>query len=473
MTTQAPSNVTANTSEILLDELTIWSMPTSATIISVVYIIVTVVVGLFCNCLLIVIINHSPTLKTPANSHLINICANNLVLCLSMLLSLVSLLLSNDLKRNANILTGFHVFLTSNCFLQYWGTFVSISYYRATIIRKTSLSIRRRRQVITRCIATSWATSLLVSLMMCLSNIERDVYACMTLNPFQKEFIVCGERKTYSAQKLGIVVINVLTFIIMSVIIIVSYRTVFKALNKGKGRLFGRNRVTPSTNRALSVLSDISNAVNDHSIQRNASQTAGQTDKAIYSISKRDIKLDTEFVVHYQRNDSVSMMTFEDIIALENPILATRMRRQILQRRPLQFTRSTTSNNSVKSKCDDFTDISAGADLHRYQCMKNDSALKNHFIRRDRVGFNTATKNSLVMLASFVTCSLPMFVCTMPYILYLNKESHRVLIILFTKLAFFLNAPIYPLWYLTQNKRVRKCLVRVFESVCLKLDMRR
>ncbi|KAL4224346.1 hypothetical protein ACF0H5_017801 [Mactra antiquata] len=471
MTTGPPLNQTINKTTI--DDITVWSMVSSATIISSVYIVINIVVGVFCNCLLIVIINHSPTLRTPANSHLINICANNLVLCLSMLLSLVTLLLPSDVKRKANILTGFHIFLTSNCFLQYWGTFSSISYYRATIVRRTSMSIRKRRQVITRCIATSWATSLLVSLLMCLSNIEHDVYACMTLNPFQKEFVICDDDDVkYSTQKLAIVAINVLTFLIMLLLIVVSYCTVFKALNKGKGLLCGKNRVTPTT-RALSLISDISSTVHDQAFQRNAAQFVGHTDKTVYSIFKKDVKLDNEYVVHYQRNDSVSMLTFEDIIALENPILATHMRRQILQRRPLNMTQSTASNNSVKSKGDDFTDISAGADLQRYQAMKNDSALRNHFIRRDRVGFNSATKNSLVMLASFIACSLPMYVCIMPYVLSANQQSHRVLILLFTKLVFYLNAPIYPLWYLIQDRRVRKCLIRVYESICLKLDMRR
>lgn len=445
-----------------------WSMPFVATIISIVYLSLNALIGLSANCLLILIINHSPTLKTPANSHLINICANNLVLCLCMLLSLLSLLLPVDLQNNVNILTGFHVFLISNCLFQYWGTFASIGYYRSKIIRSPSLSTRRRRQIITRCLATSWATSLLVSLMVCLSHIENDVYACMTLNPFQKEFLVCGKQHKYSAQRLGIVVISVLVFLIMLAIILSSYQKVFKALNKGNP--FGKNRVSPVPTMSFSLPS-VTDEINTETTQICGIQN-GQSDKAVYTISRKDIKTEGDIVVHYQRNDSISMLTFEDVIALENPILATQMRRQILQKRPLQLTRSTVSNSSVKSKGQDFTDISASADLQRFQNFKNTSALRNHFLRRDRVGFNSATRNSLVMLASFIVCSLPMFVCMIPHVLSHNKESHRVLILLFTKMAFFLNAPIYPLWYLIQNKRVRKCLFRVFDSLCLKLDMR-
>ncbi|XP_053375259.1 uncharacterized protein LOC123534856 [Mercenaria mercenaria] len=448
----------------------VWSMPFAATIVTVVYLALNAIVGLSANCLLIIIINHSPTLKTPANSHLINICANNLVLCLCMVLSLLSILLPLDLRNKINILTGFHVFLISNCLFQYWGTFASIGYYRSKIIKSPSMSIRRRRQIITRCLATSWATSLLVSLMVCLSHIEHDVFACMTLNPFQNEFLICGNERKYSAQRLGIVVISILVFFIMLVIVVTSYQKVFKALNKGNP--FCKNRIAP-VSRSISLPSEVTD---DTSANPQSNQVCGiqngQSDKAVYTISRKDIKTESDIVVHYQRNDSITMLTFEDIIALENPILATHMRRQILQRRPLQLTRSTASNNSVKSKGQDFTDISASADLQRFQNFKNNSALRNYFLRRDRAGFNSATRNSLVMLASFVVCSLPMFVCTIPHVLSQTKESHRVLILLFTKLAFYLNAPIYPLWYLVQNKRVRKCLFRVFDSICLKLDMR-
>lgn len=450
---------------------TVWFLPFTATVITIVYLAFNIALGSAANCLLIIIINYSPTLKTPANSHLINICANNLVLCLCMLISLISVLLPTDFKGKINILTGFHVFLTSNCFLQYWGTFAAIGYYRSKIIRTPSLVLKRRRKIITRCLATSWATSVIVSLMVCLSHIEHDIYACITINPFQKAFLMCGNQNKLSSQRIGIVVVNLTVFCTILFVIVSSYHKVFKALNKGNP--FGRNRVLP-TSRSLSIPSDVGDIMNSSVLNDlNGQENAGHTDKTIYSVSRRDICVNGEITVHYQRNDSINMLTFEDIMALENPILATRMRRQIMQKRPLQLTRSNASNTSVMSKCQDFTDISAGADLQRYQNMKNKSALRNLFLRRDRVGLNSATRNSLVMLASFVVCSLPMFICIIPAVLSQVSENHRVLVLLFTQLAFCLNSPIYPLWYLIQNKRVKKCLLRVTETMCVKLDLRR
>lgn len=459
-----------NGSDISLDAF--WFMPFSASIIAIVYLAFNIAVGTAANCLLIIIINYSPTLKTPANSHLINICANNLVLCFCMVLSLISILLPTDFKGKINILAGFHIFLTSNCFLQYLGTFASIGYYRSKIIRTPSLVIKRRRQIITRCLATSWATSVIVSLMICLSLIENDVYACSTVNPFQKEFLACDGEIKLSSQRIGIVVVNITVFCIILVIIISSYHKVFKALNKGNP--FGRNRVLPIS-RSLSLPSEVGDMINNGGIAHtaNGTENGGNPDRTIYSVSRKEVSTNGEITVHYQRNDSINMLTFEDIIALENPILATHMRRQVMQRRPLQLTRSNTSNTSVMSKCPDFTDISASADLQRYQNMKNKSALRNLFLRRDRVGLNSATRNSLVMLASFAVCSLPMFICTIPTILSNVSEYHRILILMFTQLAFCLNAIINPLWYLIQNKRVRKCLLRVAETLCVKLDIRR
>ncbi|XP_052799207.1 uncharacterized protein LOC128230805 [Mya arenaria] len=459
---------TFNVSDVIKEH--IWTVPDTAYIITIVYLSLNIVIGASCNCLLILIINYSPTLKTPANSHLINICANNLILCLSMMLSLVSIVLPSGYKKNINILTGFHIFLTSNCFLQYWCTFASIGYYRSNIVYSPSMVVKRRRQIITRCLATSWATSVLVSLMICLSHIENDVYACLTFNPFQRTFILCGKNKELSAQRLGIIVISIIVFCVIFCIIVMSYRKVFKALNKGNP--FGRNRVLPIMSRSFSLPSEGGENASNQA-QNGGAIFENGTDKAVYTVTRNGANTNTEFVVHYQRNDSINMLTFEDIMALENPILATQMRRQILQKRHLHLTRSNASNTSVKSKCPDFSDISASADLERYQNIKNRSALRNHFMRRDRAGFNSATRNSLIMLASFLVCSLPMFICAIPNVLSLEKENHRVLILMFTKLVFCLNSPIYPLWYLVQNKRVRKCLQRVTETICVKLDFRR
>ncbi|KAH3891085.1 uncharacterized protein LOC127867396 [Dreissena polymorpha] len=468
-TTQIPWNVTTTNGNMDVQLSHTWNIPFAAKLVAILVLSINLLLGSSSNCILIIIINNSPTLKTPANSHLINICANNLILCLSMLLSLISILLPTNYKTNTTILTGFHIFLTFNCFLQYWGTFASISYYRSKIVNSPSLVVKRRRQIISRCLVMSWVTSVLVSLMVCLAHIEYDVYACRSINPFQNTFMYCQGNNKMSSQQLGIIMISLIIFIAMFVIICTSYQKVFKALNKTN--TFGRNRVFPLSTRSASLPSEGERS--NCSPQDDGSKMvhSSHRERVVYTISRNSGT--DEFIVHYTRNDSINMLSFEDILALENPILASQLRKQIVQKRNVYLTRSNASNTSVKSKCPDFTDISASADLQRFQNLKNNSALRNHFIRRDRMGFNSATRNSLVMLASFVVCSLPMFVCEIPTVLTSQSESHRVLILMFTELVFCLNAPIYPLWYLVQNKRVRKCLLRVMDTICMSLRIRR
>ena len=444
-----------------------WSQHISVVILSMTYVGFNLATSMSTNCLLIIIINYSPSLKTPANSHLINICANNLVLCLCMAISMVSMIAPADIEDEINILTGFHVFLITNCFLQYLGTFASIGHYRSRIIRYPSMPTRIRRQVIARSLTSSWTVSLIISLMVCLCHVEDDMYACLTINPFKRFFFLCSFVKI-SVKRLTVMSLGVLVFFIIMIVIVTSYIRVFKALSQGGP--FGRNRVLP-VSRSISIPSENGESAMQVACVHSENGHVAETDKHTYMVTGR-VK-ESERIVHFQKNDHINIMSFEDILALENPILATQLRRQILQKRPLQLTRSNASNTSVKSKGPEFTDISASGDLQRYQNQKNKSALRNHFLKRDRVGFKSATKNSIVMFCAFLVCSLPMFVCLFPSALTDVKQHHRVLLLLFTELAFYLNAPLYPLWYLIHNNRVRTCLNRVFESFLIKLNFRR
>ena len=447
-----------------------WSHPVAVVIISLTYVGFNLATSMSTNCLLIIIINYSPSLKTPANSHLINICANNLVLCLCMAISIVSMIVPTDTDGKINILTGFYVFLITNCFLQYLGTFASIGHYRSRIIRAPSMSMRLRRQIIARSLTSSWAVSLVMSLMVCLCHVEDDMYACLTLNPFKKKFLLCIDDVVIPVKRLTVMALLVLVFFVICIIIVTAYIRVFKALSQGGP--FGRNRILPLS-RSFSIPSETGEVQTQIACIYTENGPVNDPDKHIYAVSgHRSIK-GSEHIVHFQKHDQINVLSFEDILALENPILATKLRRQILHKRPLYLTRSNTSNTSMKSKGPEFTDISAGADLQRYQNHKNRSALKNHFIKRDRVGFKSATKNSIVMLLSFLVCSLPMFVCLFPNILLHTKQNQRVLLLLFTVMAFYLNAPLYPLWYLIHNNRVRKCLNRVLETLLVKLNFRR
>jgi hypothetical protein len=181
--------------------------------------------------------------------------------------------------------------------------------------------------------------------------------------------------------------------------------------------------------------------------------------------------LQETFVVHYQKSNHT--LAFEDIFALENPILAATMHSSRTQKRQLHMTLSATSTTSTRSKCPDFTDISPSADLQRFQTLKNSSALNKQSWRRDRVSLSSATKNSMVMLGAYLVCSLPLFICSIPNVLAGTVAGDRVLVLAFCRYLFYLNAPIYPIWYLFFSNRVRKCMGRVYETILIRLRIRR
>ena len=445
-----------------------WSIPEPVVILSMTYVGFNLLTSLSTNCLLILIINYSPSLRTPANSHLINICANNLVMCLCMAISIVTMFAPVDTEEKINILTGFHVFFITNCFLQYLGTFASIGHYRSRIIRTPSMSMRVRRQIIARSLTSSWAVSLVMSLMVCLCHVEEDMFACLTLNPFKRTFFICTDVHI-PVKRLTVMSLCVCVFVLIFIVILNAYIRIFKALIQGGP--FGRNRILP-VSRSFSIPSEPGDVQTHIACIYTENGHVTESDKHLYAVNGKK-KKDTERVVHFQKHEQINVMSFEDILALENPILAAKLRRQMFQKRPLCLTQSNTSNASMKSKGPEFTDISAGADLQRYQNHKNKSALRNHFLKRDKAGFKSATKNSIVMLTSYLVCSMPMFVCLFPHVLLHVQQNHRVLLLMFTELTFYLNAPLYSLWYLIHNRRVRKCLNRVLETLLIKLNFRR
>ncbi|KAK3587153.1 hypothetical protein CHS0354_006796 [Potamilus streckersoni] len=360
----------------------LWKPPKNLMIFTTVFLSLIFAVGGIANTLLISIIQNSPNFKTPPNNHLVNICFNNLALSLCMLLSIASIYVQVE----ADTLAGIQSFLLTNCFLQYWGTFAAIGYYRQRTLHNPSMSLSARRNIILRSIIFSWIISLLTSLMISLSFIEENINACFTLVPFRRSFQMCLERKETSPERLCVSLILVTVFIVYLSIIVKSYYSVFRVINFPIN--FGKNQVAPLP-RSFSLPSDLTD---DHLSARSSysiDETKQEHNKSYIST----LSGETTMVVHYQKNEHI--LTFEDILALENPILASNTRKQNIQKQPLRLTRSTASNLSIKSKCPEFADISLGADLQRYQNVRNNFALRNYSLRRDRISLSSATRNSL------------------------------------------------------------------------------
>lgn len=101
-------------------EAALWYYPPEVTIVATVAMAMAATAGILLNTLLVMTIQFSPSLKTPPNAHLLNICFNNLLLGLHVLVSLPTLHMSGATIRGKTdeVLSGLQLFLVMHCLLQ-------------------------------------------------------------------------------------------------------------------------------------------------------------------------------------------------------------------------------------------------------------------------------------------------------------------------------------------------------------------
>ena len=114
--TSAVTNITAQIENVK----SVWQYPPVVVVVITVIMSAVSVAGLLLNSLLVLTIQFSPSLKTPPNSHLLNICFNNLLLGLHALLALPSLHLNgvHVPRIGSEVLSGLQLFLSMHCLLQ-------------------------------------------------------------------------------------------------------------------------------------------------------------------------------------------------------------------------------------------------------------------------------------------------------------------------------------------------------------------
>ncbi|VDH90980.1 Hypothetical predicted protein [Mytilus galloprovincialis] len=291
-------------------------------------------------------------------------------------------------------------------------------------------------------------TNTLLILVICLSPTLRT-----PPNYHLKSFVICQESDYLPEPgKICMAVIICFFYVVALISTLSSYYTISKELNIIKPKT--SNKILPIS-RAMSLSSeDTCDPQNHYQIEPNIPSQNGSLQ--VYTIQCADSE---ETVVHYQKNEN--MVTFEEVFALQNPILAQSMANS---KRPLQATLSNASTQSRTSRID-FTDISPNADLQRFQMMKNNSALRNQTLRRDRISVRSATKNSFIMFTGYLLSSLPLIICSVPYATARSESiATRVYIFLFLKFLFYANAFVSSTWYLFFSKRVRKCLFKLLEG---------
>ncbi|XP_041377749.1 uncharacterized protein LOC121390092 [Gigantopelta aegis] len=461
MNNSTETNSTTNTTDTSPFSETIWELPSSLVVITLAYLCVNILVSLFINSLLIIIIQCSPALRTPPNSHLVNICINNILLSISMLLSMVCVKINTiDIsEEGSNALSGIQLFIVLNALLQYWGSFAAIGYYRFKTIKEPSLSLKTRRHMVSKSISGNWIVSLILSMTCSLSFASTSSDLNITLDPFRVNYYIPSKHK-FSVDQLIIFLVIICSFLVGFTIIVFSYYKIFKMLNIAVS--FAKNRVRP-WQRTQSV--SVENL--DVPVQRTYQPTKANPTQHAFTVSNNL----ENCMVHYQKCDH--SLCFEDIIALENPIQAASRKNNPPNKMPVQATLSNISMTSQKSRCPDFTDISLGADMDRIQKLKNSSALQNQSLRRARMSVSGAARNYLVMFCAYLVCSIPLVVCSVPGALDKVSPENRLFTLFFCRLLFCVNAPIYPAWYLLFSRRVRKCLSKMNENLLSCFSIRR
>ena len=447
----------------------IWTMPSPVYISTTVILSVETVSAVFANLLLIVTICHSPSLKTPPNAQLVSICVNNLLLALSAVISLASILCSQH-RALWSLLNDMQLLLSLICLLQYWCIFSAIGFYRNKILLRPSLTIKVRKRIIRWSIGVGWLTSVGMSILLTLTY--RDQTASMNWNPFRR-YINIQELNYISppkAEQLILLFLVTVGFIIGICGIVVSYHKIFKTLSKARPLV--KNKVVPFTPPRPSSAS----SVEDDLFTRRSYLPACDDpfpQRSPFTISYNNGSMVDNVVVHYQKCQEA--LSFE-IYALENP-RKFNGHPNVHQVSPagnqLQHTLSNASNTSTRSGFMEFNDISPAGELDRIQNIKNSTALWSQSLRRDRVSLKAATTNSLVMLAAYITLSLPYVLCSLPGVVSTSSVQSLTLPLLYARLLFYLNAPAYPIWYLVFSNRVRKCLYKLFEQILIQLNLKK
>lgn len=447
----------------------LWHMSYQLFVAATVILSLEIVLSVTLNTILMATISNSPVLKTPPNSLLMNICINNFLLVVCMMCSVISLCTSKEFSTNWGWVAAsdLQAFLNIMCFLQYWCIFAAIGYYRGKTLKKPSISLKVRCKIIYRTILAGWALSAALSLALVL--VFKNDVSLMSWNSFRRTINQTEVEVLSVAPDPGqsaILVLTLLAIVSCGVVICSSYYYIMKTLIEAQP--IGNNRVSPWARTESFSLDDNDIELNKRSYRPQSEAESEGWSKEAFTISSGEVG--NSVVVHF--NKSQQSLTAKDVTALENPI---RAHSEYNGKHPhLRATLSNGSTNMVHGVNENsgFTDISPAAELQRFQRMKNNCALRNQSWKRDRVSLISATKNSLVMITTFIFTSFPLCLCSIPGVLEPTSVGSASETLLFCHLIFYANAPIYPLWYLIFSKQVRKCLHVMFDNVLIKFNLR-
>ncbi|KAK6967880.1 hypothetical protein BgiMline_027730 [Biomphalaria glabrata] len=262
-------------------------------------------------------------------------------------------------------------------------------------------------------------------------------------------------------EHVAVTLIILLAFSVGLGIILTAYYSICRTLNVVS--IVGRNRVCPRQ-QSPHIHSD-SNDLTMSVARSYRPQYSVSTPSFIGEVLSKEHK--DAFIVMYNKQDSTVII--DDLVSGSE----TRTQRTTSSRnengrgekKNLSSTLSNSSNNSVKSKTPEFTDISRGEDLLRFQKEQSQTLQSRHSVRRESISLKSAIKNSLAMLIAYCICSFPLIVFSVPDSGWGLTGTQRVTALLACRALFYMNALAYPLWYLLFSATVRKCFTRLKEGI--------
>lgn len=225
-----------------------WIMPRAYFVITMAVLTSTVLLAASANTLLVVTIWLSPSLKTPPNAHLVNICSNNLALCLAGLFAILSLVCSGFDDLDPRVVRAFgdvYLLLGSTCFLHYWLAFAAIGYYRTVTLRRPSLQLKTRRRLISRTIVLGWTLATGAALGLILASV--NVSTSVNWNPFRRRIHVTDLIGYDSLGAGQTVLVTVIVLMVLAAVVVMaySYYWILKTLFRNAPVVCASNRIMP------------------------------------------------------------------------------------------------------------------------------------------------------------------------------------------------------------------------------------
>ncbi|XP_078572267.1 uncharacterized protein LOC144859461 [Branchiostoma floridae x Branchiostoma japonicum] len=420
----------------------------------------------------------TPSLRTPPNALLMNICVTSVVLCVSMAMQLPSVL---DPERPLpDNVCDTVLFLDSLCGIEYWFSFISIAVYRIKTLHDTQFSVRYKKTLAAVCISAGWLVALLFSTIITARDAKDTdrLLAC----PFSKVLRIRPGPTQKNSTLFTVCVLLVTLCLSGFLVIVYAYINVFKKAKPLKYSRTKINQVNPlepaNGTRQASVKHSPVASVHEMVVLENR---LPHNDLPFYR---------TQHVIAWAGTDPAERPAAAPESNVNFSAIVCKDRRS--------------TQGSLPSVSDDMetSDISGTMTSYKYRMsrpvkqqvlqqvenkLENPSAnhrdaaltLARTYSRRkkDRLGRTPtdqmAARNSIAMVVIYIIFTVPIIVLTFQDLVGVEERLDNVLSQRTCKLIFYVNGTAYPVWYLLFSPTVRNCIKSVIESALVYLSARK